>query len=220
MHDDVPAYGLWSLVFINSAIFIFFAFSFFKPQTKRDWRSFSAFSAYRVFRVDAGGDRRGDRRGLHARRPPGGCTQPSPDCRHIQLHHRRTRYGRQRDSKSHAARLRAPREATGADENRRQHYLWELLRSCQARDLSYSAEYKPPGERAAGYDRSPLRPSDPRAPALKQVAKLACQRAGAVGFHCFSRTVGRSGRRKPQMADRNRRRSGLLKARRPKVAMP
>ena len=28
---------------INSAIFIFFAFSFFKPQTKRDWRSFSAF---------------------------------------------------------------------------------------------------------------------------------------------------------------------------------
>jgi protein-S-isoprenylcysteine O-methyltransferase Ste14 len=48
MHDDVPAYGLWSLVIINSAIFIFFAFSFFKPQTKRDWRSFSAFSALLV----------------------------------------------------------------------------------------------------------------------------------------------------------------------------
>lgn len=48
MHDDGPAYGLWSLVFINSAIFIFFAFSFFKPQTKRDWRSFSAFSAFLV----------------------------------------------------------------------------------------------------------------------------------------------------------------------------
>jgi protein-S-isoprenylcysteine O-methyltransferase Ste14 len=48
MHDDVPAYGLWSLVVINSAIFIFFAFSFFKPQTKRDWRSFSAFSAFLV----------------------------------------------------------------------------------------------------------------------------------------------------------------------------
>ena len=47
-HDDVPAYGLWSLVFINSAVFIFFAFSFFKPQTKRDWRSFSAFSAFLV----------------------------------------------------------------------------------------------------------------------------------------------------------------------------
>ena len=25
-HDDVPAYGLWSLVIINSAVFIFFAF--------------------------------------------------------------------------------------------------------------------------------------------------------------------------------------------------
>ena len=47
-HDDVPAYGLWSLVIINSAVFIFFAFTFFKPQTKRDWRSFSAFSAFLV----------------------------------------------------------------------------------------------------------------------------------------------------------------------------
>lgn len=48
MHDDPPAYGLWSLVIINSAIFIFFAFSFFKPQTKRDWRSFGAFSAFLI----------------------------------------------------------------------------------------------------------------------------------------------------------------------------
>jgi protein-S-isoprenylcysteine O-methyltransferase Ste14 len=48
MHDNVPAYGLWSLVFINSAIFILFAFTFFKPQTKRDWRSFGAFSAFLV----------------------------------------------------------------------------------------------------------------------------------------------------------------------------
>jgi methanethiol S-methyltransferase len=47
-HDDVPAYGLWSLVLINSAIFIFFAFTFFKPQTTRDWRSFGAFSAFLV----------------------------------------------------------------------------------------------------------------------------------------------------------------------------
>jgi methanethiol S-methyltransferase len=47
-HDDVPAYGLWWLVVINSAIFIFFAFTFFKPQTKRDWRSFGAFSAFLV----------------------------------------------------------------------------------------------------------------------------------------------------------------------------
>ena len=42
------AYGLWSLVIINSLIFIIFAFSFSKPQTKRDWRSFSAFSAFIV----------------------------------------------------------------------------------------------------------------------------------------------------------------------------
>lgn len=48
MTDNPPAYGLWSLVIINSAIFIFFAFSFFKPQTKRDWRSFGAFSAFLV----------------------------------------------------------------------------------------------------------------------------------------------------------------------------
>jgi methanethiol S-methyltransferase len=46
--EDAPAYGLWSLVIINSAIFIIFAFSFTKPQTKRDWRSFSAFSAFIV----------------------------------------------------------------------------------------------------------------------------------------------------------------------------
>ena len=48
MTDTAPAYGLWSLVIINSAIFIFFAFSFFKPQSKRDWRSFGAFSAFLV----------------------------------------------------------------------------------------------------------------------------------------------------------------------------
>ncbi|MFZ5673217.1 MAG: methyltransferase family protein [Pseudomonadota bacterium] len=48
MQDDMPAYGLWSLVFLNSVIFIFFAFTFFKPTTKRDWRSFGAFSAFIV----------------------------------------------------------------------------------------------------------------------------------------------------------------------------
>jgi protein-S-isoprenylcysteine O-methyltransferase Ste14 len=48
MNDNLPAYGLWSLVVINSAVFIFFAFSFFKPQTRRDWRSFSAFSAFLI----------------------------------------------------------------------------------------------------------------------------------------------------------------------------
>ncbi|PIR39769.1 MAG: isoprenylcysteine carboxyl methyltransferase [Alphaproteobacteria bacterium CG11_big_fil_rev_8_21_14_0_20_39_49] len=47
-HTTDSAYGLWTLVILNSAIFIVFAFSFFKPQTKRDWRSFSAFSAFIV----------------------------------------------------------------------------------------------------------------------------------------------------------------------------
>jgi len=45
---DAPAYGLWSLVIINSVVFIIFAFSFAKPQSPRDWRSFSAFSAFLV----------------------------------------------------------------------------------------------------------------------------------------------------------------------------
>jgi len=45
---DLPSYGLWTLVFINSAIFILFAFSFFKPKTKRDWRTFSTFSGFIV----------------------------------------------------------------------------------------------------------------------------------------------------------------------------
>ena len=48
MTETTPAYGLWFLAIVNSAIFILFAFSFFKPQTKRDWRSFSAFSAFLV----------------------------------------------------------------------------------------------------------------------------------------------------------------------------
>jgi protein-S-isoprenylcysteine O-methyltransferase Ste14 len=48
MNEAAPAYGLWGLVLINSAIFIFFAFTFFKPQTARDWRSFGAFSAFLV----------------------------------------------------------------------------------------------------------------------------------------------------------------------------
>ena len=42
------SYGLWFLVVLNSAIFIIFAFSFFKPKTGRDWRSFGAFSAFLV----------------------------------------------------------------------------------------------------------------------------------------------------------------------------
>ncbi|MEW6324227.1 MAG: isoprenylcysteine carboxylmethyltransferase family protein [Nitrospirota bacterium] len=46
--SDSPAYGLWSLVILNSLVFIFFAFSFTKPRTARDWRSLGAFSAFLV----------------------------------------------------------------------------------------------------------------------------------------------------------------------------
>jgi protein-S-isoprenylcysteine O-methyltransferase Ste14 len=48
MVTEPPAYGLWGLVVINSAVFILFAFSFFKPRTGRDWRSFGAFSSFLV----------------------------------------------------------------------------------------------------------------------------------------------------------------------------
>jgi methanethiol S-methyltransferase len=43
-----PAYGLWSLVILNSLVFIIFAFSFARPKSRRDWRSFGAFSAFLV----------------------------------------------------------------------------------------------------------------------------------------------------------------------------
>jgi protein-S-isoprenylcysteine O-methyltransferase Ste14 len=47
-HETLPAYGLWTLVIINSAVFIIFAYSFSKPASARDWRSFSAFGAFIV----------------------------------------------------------------------------------------------------------------------------------------------------------------------------
>lgn len=48
MNPSPPAYGLWTLVIINSLVFILFAFSFTRPKTARDWRSFGAFSAFLV----------------------------------------------------------------------------------------------------------------------------------------------------------------------------
>ncbi len=48
MNSSIPAYGLWTLVVLNSAIFLIFAFSFFKPQTARDWRTFGAFAGFVV----------------------------------------------------------------------------------------------------------------------------------------------------------------------------
>lgn len=47
-HGAISAYGLWSLVIVNSAVFILFAFSFTKPRTSRDWRSLGMFSAFIV----------------------------------------------------------------------------------------------------------------------------------------------------------------------------
>ncbi len=47
-HETMSAYGLWTLVIINSAVFILFAYSFSKPKAPRDWRSFGGFSAFIV----------------------------------------------------------------------------------------------------------------------------------------------------------------------------
>lgn len=46
--DHIQGFGLWGLAFVNSVIFILFALSFFKPQSRRDWRSFGAFSAFLI----------------------------------------------------------------------------------------------------------------------------------------------------------------------------
>jgi protein-S-isoprenylcysteine O-methyltransferase Ste14 len=46
--SQAPAYGLWALVAINSLVFLVFAFSFTRPRSARDWRSFGAFAAFIV----------------------------------------------------------------------------------------------------------------------------------------------------------------------------
>ena len=46
MSTPTAEYGLWILVILNTAIFVLFAFSFTKPKTKRDWRTFGAFSGF------------------------------------------------------------------------------------------------------------------------------------------------------------------------------
>lgn len=48
MNTAENAYGLWALVIVNSIFFILFAFSFFKPHSSRDWRSFGLYSAFIV----------------------------------------------------------------------------------------------------------------------------------------------------------------------------
>jgi len=48
MSASPPAYSLWSLVVINVAVFAIFAYSFTRPRTARDWRSFGAFTGFLV----------------------------------------------------------------------------------------------------------------------------------------------------------------------------
>jgi protein-S-isoprenylcysteine O-methyltransferase Ste14 len=48
MNSESTAYGLWPIVILNSVVFILFAFSFARPRSLRDWRSFGAFSAFLV----------------------------------------------------------------------------------------------------------------------------------------------------------------------------
>lgn len=45
---NAPAYGLWGIAVVNILVFALFAFSFARPRTARDWRSFGAFSAFLV----------------------------------------------------------------------------------------------------------------------------------------------------------------------------
>lgn len=48
MNANPSDYGLWSLVIINSVLFIAFAFSFYRPRTERDWRTFGLYAAFIV----------------------------------------------------------------------------------------------------------------------------------------------------------------------------
>lgn len=48
MNEDPSAYGLWTLVILNSLVFMIFALSFTTPRSARDWRSLGAFSAFIV----------------------------------------------------------------------------------------------------------------------------------------------------------------------------
>ena len=48
MNPGSYEYGLWSLMIINTAVFVLFALSFFKPKTRVDWKVFGGFSAFIV----------------------------------------------------------------------------------------------------------------------------------------------------------------------------
>ena len=44
--DSMPAYGHWPVVMVYSLVLLIFVFSFFRPRTRRDWRTFGTFSAF------------------------------------------------------------------------------------------------------------------------------------------------------------------------------
>ncbi|WP_020524096.1 methyltransferase family protein [Catelliglobosispora koreensis] len=46
--ESGPAYGLWPLVILNSALFAIFAVSFFHLRTGRDWRAMGGFTAFLI----------------------------------------------------------------------------------------------------------------------------------------------------------------------------
>lgn len=48
MVHEIWEYSLWPLVIVNSLVIIIFAFSFTRPRSLKDWRSFGAFSAFIV----------------------------------------------------------------------------------------------------------------------------------------------------------------------------
>src|SRR3546814_5198742 len=48
MHASDAGYGLWLLAAITAAFFIFFAWSFYKPLTRWDWRGVGMFSVFVV----------------------------------------------------------------------------------------------------------------------------------------------------------------------------
>ena len=48
MEHGAEAYGLWSVVMVNTLIILIFVISFFRPRTRRDWRTLGAFTAFVV----------------------------------------------------------------------------------------------------------------------------------------------------------------------------
>lgn len=44
--DFGTAYGHWGLVIVSSVVLLTFTFSFFRPKSRRDWRTFGMFSAF------------------------------------------------------------------------------------------------------------------------------------------------------------------------------